>query len=272
MKHSLLAVLVIGLGLAGCSKQSPEAPAAGTPPPAAAATGTKATASAEKLQADAGTETSDRAEATLEKAAAMPESGQLPGGKWKAGVHYKPIVPAQGTGVEPGQVEVLEVFWLGCSHCYALDPFLENWQKVKAPYVKFTRVPVMWGPAHRAHARLFYTLQALGKLDTLFGPTFDEIQTRGNMLIDSSDDKSLKMQLAFAKAHGITEADYTREYNGFFVNSNLQRAEDLTRRYKVEGVPNIIVNGKYQTDVGMAGGHEQLIALINDLTAFEKKR
>ena len=75
-----------------------------------------------------------------------------------------------------------------------------------------------------------------------------------------------------APVHGITEADYTREYNGFFVNSNLQRAEDLTRRYKVEGVPNIIVNGKYQTDVGMAGGHEQLIALINDLTAFEKKR
>ena len=150
MKHSLLAVLVLGLGLAGCSKQAPESPAAATPPPAAAATATKAAASAEKLQADAGSETSDRAEATLEKAAAMPESGQLPGGKWKAGVHYKPIVPAQGTGVEPGQVEVLEVFWLGCSHCYALDPFLENWQKAKAPYVKFTRVPVMWGPAHRA--------------------------------------------------------------------------------------------------------------------------
>lgn len=271
MKHSLLAVVVLGLGLVGCSKQPPAAPPTAATPASSSAPA-QAAPRVEKTPADAGSETSDRAEATLEKAAAMPESGQLPGGKWKAGVHYKPIVPAQGTSVEPGQVEVLEVFWLGCSHCYALDPFLENWQKTKAPYVKFVRVPVMWGPAHRAHARLFYTLQALGKLDTLFGPTFDEIQVRGNPLIDSNEDKTLKMQLAYAKAHGISEADYTREYNGFFVNSSLQRAEDLTRRYMVEGVPNIIINGKYQTDVGMAGGHEQLIALINDLSAFEKKR
>ena len=130
----------------------------------------------------------------------------------------------------------------------------------------------MWGPVQRAHARLFYTLQTLGQLDSLFGATFDEIQTRNNPLVDADESKTLKMQLAFARSKGIAEVDFNREYSGFFVNQALQRADDLTRRYKVEGVPSIVINGKYQTDVAMAGGHEQLITLINDMAAAEKKR
>ena len=80
------------------------------------------------------------------------------------------------------------------------------------------------------------------------------------------------MQLAFAKANGISEADFRREYNGFAVNTRLQRAEELNRRYRIESVPRIIINGKYESGVDMVGGHEQLIALINDLAAAEKSR
>ena len=268
MKKALLLTLVTSLLLVACGKKAPEAPAAGAAQQASSA---KAVAT-EKLAADAGSDTSDRADATLERVAALPEAGQLPSGKWKVGQHYLPVVPAQSTSAQPGDVEVLEVFWFGCGHCYALDPFLENWLKTKPSYVKFVRVPVMWGPVHRAHARLFYTLQALGQLDTLFGPTFDEIQTRNNPLVDADEGKTLKMQLAYARSKGIAEADFNREYNGFFVTQALQHADDVTRRYRIEGVSNIIINGKYQTDVGMAGGHEQLIALINDMAAAEKKR
>lgn len=267
MKKALLLTLATSLLLVACARKAPDAPAGG-----AAQQGSAAKAPAEKLAADAGSETSDRADPTLERLAALPEAGQLPGGKWKAGQHYQPTVPSQGTAVEPGEVEVLEVFWLGCGHCYALDPFLENWQKSKPNHIKFTRIPVMWGPIHAAHARLFYTLQALGQLDTLFGPTFDEIQIRGNPLVDQDEAKTLRMQMAFARSKGIAEADFQREYNGTTVRQALQRADDLTRRYRIESVPSVIINGKYQTNVGMAGGHEQLIALINDLAAAEKKR
>ena len=271
MKKALLLLAILGLGLAACGQKTPGSTGSTTPSgvpqggPAAAEKAASATH-------ESGAEGSDRADPTLERVAAMPEAGQLPGGRWKAGVHYRPIVPAQTTSAEPGQVEVLEVFWYGCSHCYALDPYLEGWSKSKPSYVKFVRMPVMWGPAHRAHGRLFYTLQALGKLDALHSVVFDDIQKRGNLLVDNDEGKTARLQLAFAKANGISEADFTREYNGFFVNSNLQRAEDLGRRYKVEGVPLVIINGKYETDVGMAGGQEQLIQLISDLSATEKKR
>jgi protein dithiol oxidoreductase (disulfide-forming) len=272
---TLLVAMSLALLACGSQQASKEAavPAAATPATPAAADVPK---SAELGKAAAATQEStaepeDKGDATLERLAALPESAQLPAGKWKPGVNYKPIVPAQTTSAEPEQVEVMEIFWLGCSHCYALEPFIQSWKKNKADYIKFVQVPVMWGPAHRAHAKLFYTLEALGK-GALSSKAFDEIQKNGNPLIASDDAQSLKMQLAFAKANGISEADYTREYNGFGVNTKLQRAEEMTRRYKVEGVPLVIVNGKYQTDVGMAGGHNELIQVINDLAASEKRR
>ena len=80
-------------------------------------------------------------------------------------------------GVVPptrGKVQVNEVFWYGCGHCYALDPALENWKTSKPDYIEFVRTPVMWGPVHRQHAKIFYTLQALNRAD-LHAVVFDAI-------------------------------------------------------------------------------------------------
>lgn len=210
----------------------------------------------------------DRGDVSLEHLAALPADAVLPGGKWKPGVNYDPIVPAQPTNVSPGKIEVVEVFWLGCPHCYALEPYVQKWLKNKPAYIEFVRVPVMWGPAHRAHARLFYTLQALNRPD-LFERAFDAIQTAHQPLIAQSDDETLKLQEAFAQANGVNPDDYAKAYNSFSVNSNLQRAEELTQRYQVQGVPLVVVDGKYSTDVAKAGGPEELIHLIDDLAATE---
>jgi thiol:disulfide interchange protein DsbA len=183
-------------------------------------------------------------------------------------VNYDPLVPAQPTSVGPGKVEVVEVFWLGCPHCYALEPYIQTWLKSKPDYVEFVRVPVMWGPVHRAHARLFYTLQALGRSD-LFEKAFDTIQQQHNPLVANSEDETLKVEQAWAQENGIKPDDFAKAYNSFSVNSNLQRAEQLTQRYQVEGVPLVVINGKYRTDVGKAGSPANLIALINDLAAAE---
>jgi len=261
----LVALLASGLVACGRNSAAPESSPTATPPAQATAARPDATAAAEPG--------ADRSDVSLERLTALPDSAQLPGGRWKAGVNYEPVVPSQSTSAPPGQVEVLEVFWYGCGHCYALDPFLEHWRQGKPAGIKFVRVPVIWGQGpHRAHARLFYTLEALGKLDALHAATFDAVQKGSNSLVDADEAKTFQLQLAFAKSQGIAEADFTREYNGSYVNAALQRADDITRRYNVDSVPRIIVNGKYQTDVGMAGGHEQLIQLINDLAAAEKKR
>src|SRR5271156_3454034 len=102
---------------------------------------------------------------------------------WQEGVNYKRLVPAQPTEVPAGQVEVLEFFWYACPHCYAIDPAVEAWLKTKPAYVSFARIPVMWNEGHRSLARLYYTLQSLGKLDQLHGEVFKEIHVHGDPLV-----------------------------------------------------------------------------------------
>jgi thiol:disulfide interchange protein DsbA len=199
---------------------------------------------------------------------AAPAQGSLLDGRWKAGVNFDTVAPAQPTAAPPGKVEVLEVFWLGCPHCYALEPYIQKWLKSKPSYIDFVRIPVMWGPVHRLHAKLFYALEALHR-DDLVEKAFDTIHQDNNPLIGTNEQDTFDKQLAWAKANDLDPKAFTAAYNSFGVNAELQHAQEITERYHVEGVPMVVVDGKYSTDVGKAGGHEQLMQLIDDLAAFD---
>jgi thiol:disulfide interchange protein DsbA len=273
---TVLLLCLAGAVRFGLAATAPPAavPAGTVVQPAAAertAAGDLATAARTQQEgADTGT-AADRSEAALERLAALPPEGQLPAGKWVAGTNYKVLLPAQPTDVAPGKVEVLEFFWYGCPHCYALDPYLQSWLKNKPGYIEFKRVHVTWGEVHREHARLFYTLQALGKLDELHGKVFDEIHQAHDELYVQGDEKAtLAQQQRFAKANGISETDFANAWNSFGVQTNVQKADEMGRRYKVEGVPTIVIDGKYVTDVGMAGNQQNVIQIIDDLAASER--
>ena len=288
MNRSLVLTVLLALGLVACSRHEeppPAAPAAEAPATAAsapAAAPAPAPAAGPTLseieQARGAQESSDGAasekpessDASLERMAALPAVAQLPGGRWKPGVNYEPLVPGQPTSVEPGKVEVIEVFWLGCPHCYALEPFVKNWLKSKPSFIEFTRVPVIWGPTQRAHAKLFYTLKALGRPD-LIDKAFDTIQQQRNPLIGGSAAETLQIEQAWAAQNGVKAADFANAYNSFSASSDLARAEELTQRYRVQDVPFIVVNGKYTTDVQKAGNVANLFQLINDLAAAEHR-
>jgi thiol:disulfide interchange protein DsbA len=192
---------------------------------------------------------------------------------WQEGVNYTRLVPAQPTAVPAGQVEVLEFFWYACPHCYALDPLIENWKKTKPAYISFSRVPVMWSEGHRSLARMFYTLDSMGKLNDVHTAIFKEIHVNGNPLVDlnNNDARSEQIQSAFMAKINVSPELFQKTYRSFAVETDLQRADQLTQRYRVTGVPSFVINGKYIADVGTAGSEERLIALVNDLAAAEHK-
>ncbi len=279
----LLSTLIV---LAACSKQEPKT-AAAPPAPAAAQRAspgaeTDAAAPAEQAATDqaaiaAPAETVselDDAPVPAEQQAASttqpslklggPSATAATSAKFKEGTHYQKLVPAQPTGVSPGKVEVAEVFWYNCAHCFSLDPAIESWRsKGKQGYVEFVRVPAMWNDATRMHARVFYTAELLGKLDELHGLIFREIHVAGNQL------NSLDKITAFFQQHGVSKEEFTKAFSSFSVESKLQRADVLNRRYRIQSVPTVVVNGKYTTDVGAAGGETQLFGLIDELAAHE---
>jgi len=301
--------LALGLGMAlaltGCGKQEPSGlapakapapavdPAANTAPPAAppktaAETGKPLTVT--RLNED-GSETVEEtpgdtgaqnkllaAVASTVAAATSAASAATPAGtQWQEGVNYTRLVPAQPTNVGAGQVEVLEFFWYACPHCYSLEPAVASWLKSKPGYVAFSRVPVLWNEGHRSLARLFYTLDSMGKLNDLHSEIFKEIQVNNDPLIGPDPNNAAaaeRVQLSFIKRLGISDADFEKEYHGFNVETALQRADQLAQRYRVTAVPTFVVNGKYITDVAMAGGAEhpeRVMSLITDLAAQEHK-
>jgi thiol:disulfide interchange protein DsbA len=214
---------------------------------------------------------STMAATTSNAAAATTTTAPTP---WQEGVNYTRLVPAQPTSVPPGQVEVLEFFWYGCPHCFAIDPLVESWKKTKPAYVSFARVPVMWSEGHRSTARLYYTLESLGKLDQLHSEVFKEIHTNGNPLIatDPNDTAgALRLQAAFLKKFGISEDAFNKASQSFAVETALQRADQLVLRYRIEGVPTFVINGKYVADVRSAGAPERLLSLVDDLAVQEHK-
>jgi len=100
---------------------------------------------------------------------------------------------------------------------------------------------------------------------------FEQIQKQQDPLyVVGNEQATLQDQLRFAKANGISESDFLTAYNSFGVQNNLQKADDLGRRDRIEGVPAIVINGKYESDVGMVGSQDNLIQLINDLAGSEK--
>jgi thiol:disulfide interchange protein DsbA len=272
--------------LAACGKQAPApttppaaAPAAEQPAAPAAAEG-KTDAASDQAVADqaseaptetvsevddpvpAGQQTASTTQPSLKLNG--PAGGPPTSAKFQEGKNYKKIVPAQPTNVAPGKVEVVEVFWYGCGHCFALDPAVESWRtKSKPSYVEFVRVPAMWNEGTRMHARVFYTAEVLGKLDELHSLIFREIHVNGDPL-NTVD----KIQ-AFFQQHGVSKEAFTKAFSSFAVESKLQRADFLNKRYRIQSVPAVIVNGKYSTDVSTAGGESQLFALIDELSAHE---
>jgi protein dithiol oxidoreductase (disulfide-forming) len=284
----ILLPLIACAALSGCGKQesapattaqpAAEAPAAATAPAnepattdqnATAATQPEAAAAA---PAEAISETDDAAPATEQTSASVQPAVKLGGSattaptsaNFKEGTNYQRLVPAQPTTVAPDKVEVVEVFWYGCGHCFRLDPAIESWRaKSKPGYVEFVRVPAMWNDTTRMHARLYYATELLGKGDELHSLIFREFHVNGNQL------NTVEKIAAFFKQHGVGNEEFNKAFSSFAVESKLQRADFLNRRYRVQSVPMMVVNGKYTTDVGMAGSEPQLFALIGELAAHE---
>ena len=180
------------------------------------------------------------------------------------GVNYKTLRPVVPTNVAPGKVEVVEVFWYACGHCYLLEPRLTAWErKGKPANVELVRLPAVWNEVLKTHARLFYTIEILGRRE-LHDEAFREINVRGNRL-----DTAEKIE-AFFTTRGVAKADFQKAFSGFAVESKLARAADLNKRYRITSTPTVIVNGKFVTDTSMAGGEDKLFEVINALAAREK--
>jgi len=192
--------------------------------------------------------------------------------KYKEGTHYFRLMPTQPTFGAADKIEVAESFMYSCPHCFTLEPFINQWAAQKDPAVRFVRIPADWNGAAKLHAQVYYTQNILGRNGTLKDAAgfhqafFVEFHQRGNRLLSVE-----AIQRLFAR-FDVSSADFNKTWKSFEVNQLMRKGSDLVRRYGITSVPTVVVNGKYRTSAAEAGGYDQLIELIDELTVREGLR
>jgi protein dithiol oxidoreductase (disulfide-forming) len=182
----------------------------------------------------------------------------------RPGQDYTLLSPAQPTE-GGGKVEVIEFFSYACGHCYKLEPFLEAWKNKLPADVIFRRVPGAGSDAWSQLALLYYSLEAMGQLDRLNKKVFDAIH------LDRENLANPKVRVAWLGKQGIDATQYQAVEKSFSVQSKLQRARQLMGAYKIDGVPTLVVNGKYVTSNSHAGGPERVVPVVEALIAMARK-
>ncbi|MEO1847305.1 MAG: thiol:disulfide interchange protein DsbA/DsbL [Pseudomonadota bacterium] len=185
---------------------------------------------------------------------ALPVTGQ----EYEQGINYFPLKIPQP--VHTGdKIEVLELFWYRCPHCFELEPYLNKWLKSKPDFIEYVRLPAVLNRSWAFDARVFYTFVALGLVDSLHEAYFEAIHTDRKRIV------TVEQLADWVADKGQDPQQILDTFNSFGVDSMVAHAADMSSRYETDGVPTIIVDGKYRTKVSLAGGHNELIDLMNYL-------
>jgi thiol:disulfide interchange protein DsbA len=159
----------------------------------------------------------------------------------QSGVEYVTLSspqPVQSTGKK---VEVVEFFMYHCPHCNALEPSLEQWVKKQGDNIMFRRVHMPFTGPSDPEAHLYLTLEAMGKADEFQPKVFKAVHVDHIRL--SRDDAIID----WVAKNGVDRNKFLETWNSFGVVTKLRRLPQMMGAYKVDGVPTIVIDGKYQT-------------------------
>ena len=183
---------------------------------------------------------------------------------YEEGRDYQRIVPAQPTD-DPGKIEVVELFWYGCPHCYRFQPYMERWLKQKPADVAYRRMPAILAPHWELLAKAYYAAQALGIADRIHRPLFDAIHAQKRRM----DTEERVMD--FFVEQGVSKDDFKKAFNSFWVDAKLRSAKEMSRRYQAHATPSVVVNGKYILNPDDThGSFNTMIKVINFLIDKER--
>ncbi|MBB5020091.1 thiol:disulfide interchange protein DsbA [Chitinivorax tropicus] len=198
--------------------------------------------------------------------AAVTVAGVMAAGAAHAGEPYTTLPQPQPTQSKD-KIEILEFFSYHCPHCYHLDPGISAWAAKLPADVQFRRVHVAWpGMTNiQPYTKLFHTMQALGVQDKLHTKLFDAVQR------DKVEVRNPEIAADWFSKQGVDKAKFNQAWSSFGVESAARQAENISKNYRVDGVPTVIVNGKYKTSLADVGGESQLFALLDQLIDQERK-
>ena len=182
------------------------------------------------------------------------------------GGHYELLNEAQP--IQTGdKIEVVELFWYHCPHCYRLEPFITRWRANQPDNAEFVPVPAVLNAQWAFDARMYYTIEALDLDQRLHADLFKAIHETRLPLSSAQQfaDWAVAAQTARQIEKRADRQTLIATFESFAVETKVSFATVMSRKYGISGVPAIIVDGKYRTSVSLAGSHEKLLEVIDYL-------
>ena len=159
------------------------------------------------------------------------------------------------------KIEVVELFWFGCGHCFTLEPHIKAWLNDKPENAEFVKVPALFSKRWEFHGQAFYTMKALNMPDQTYDEFFRAIHQKRQRI------NTLEALTKFLGDFDKTPQEVESAFHSFDVDTKMRFARKITRASGATGVPAILVDGKYRTSQGQAGGVENLFEVVNSLVA-----
>lgn len=181
------------------------------------------------------------------------------------GVDYAVINPAVPTST-PGKVEVTEVFWFGCPHCYHFEPLWNNWVKTAPKTAAVLIVPAALARNWEPGAKLYYALDALGVEKRLHNDIFTAIHVISTLL--PNDESAFPDWVA---GKGVDKKKFIDSYKSFAVQSKMAASKQKVLAWGIDGTPGVVVNGKYRLIQPAGMNQAKLNEVLNFLVAKAAK-
>lgn len=189
----------------------------------------------------------------------------------QVGVQFDQVTQQIATD-QPGKIEVMEIFWYGCPHCYHMEQPLEAWVKKLPADVYFKRVPALPNAGWAPMAKAFYAMQELGVLDKLHSQLFDAIH-KSKTLNPADEAATIDWVI---KQGGLDKIKVEKAFKSFATNMQLNKAMQVFKASGATGVPSLVIDGKYITGSSMAGGNDAALQtadfIINNVRKDKAKK
>jgi thiol:disulfide interchange protein DsbA len=174
------------------------------------------------------------------------------------------VLPQPIRTADATKIEVNEVFSYTCGHCFNFEAVLHPWSKNLAADVDFQQTPAVWQPSLEPFARAYYSAVMLGVLDQTHMTIFEALHVKKQPLRSEED------FAAIFDSAGVDSLRFSKAYNSFGMTSMVNQAKARVRGYRVQGTPEVIVNGKYRVSSRNAGGFDGMLNVADFL--IEKER
>jgi len=165
---------------------------------------------------------------------------------------------------ESTDVIIYEFFWYGCPHCFNLEPTMDRIEADLKKGAKIVKVPVALRDSWMPHAKLYYALKQMNKIDDVHNQIFEEIHLEDNRL------NTEESMVEFLGKAGIDTKLFLEKYNSYGTEARIKKSSNLARKFQINSVPTIVVNGKYLTSGSYVSSYDELYSVVNLLVEREK--